>query len=103
MTVERITEIENGSPLLAAASCASRAALSTTDSATSFIFSAVSLIAPLAFCATSDIDLPVVHAVSPGSGFGPGGEGFVRFALVENEQRITQAVRGMRRALPKLG
>ena len=38
-------------------------------------------------------------AVSPGVGFGPGGEGFVRFALVENEQRIAQAVRGMRRAL----
>ena len=30
-------------------------------------------------------------AVSPGVGFGPGGEGFVRFALVENEQRIGQA------------
>jgi alanine-synthesizing transaminase len=42
-------------------------------------------------------------AVSPGSGFGPGGEGFVRFALVENEQRIQQAMRGLRRALPKLG
>jgi alanine-synthesizing transaminase len=42
-------------------------------------------------------------AVSPGSGFGPGGEGFVRFALVENEQRITQAIRGMRKALTKLG
>ncbi len=42
-------------------------------------------------------------AVSPGVGFGPGGEGFVRFALVENEQRISQAVRGMRRALTKLG
>jgi alanine-synthesizing transaminase len=41
--------------------------------------------------------------VSPGSGFGPGGEGFVRFALVENEQRITQAVRGLRKALTKLG
>ena len=35
-------------------------------------------------------------AVSPGVGFGPGGEGFVRFALVENEQRIDQAVRGIR-------
>ena len=34
-------------------------------------------------------------AVSPGIGFGPGGEGFVRFALVENEQRIRQAVRGI--------
>jgi alanine-synthesizing transaminase len=42
-------------------------------------------------------------AVSPGVGFGPGGEGFVRFALVENEQRIGQAVRGIRKALPKLG
>jgi alanine-synthesizing transaminase len=38
-------------------------------------------------------------AVSPGSGFGADGEGFVRFALVENEQRIAQAVRGLRRAL----
>ncbi len=42
-------------------------------------------------------------AVSPGVGFGPGGEGFVRFALVENEQRIGQAIRGIRRALTKLG
>jgi len=38
-------------------------------------------------------------AVSPGVGFGPGGEGYVRFALVENEARIRQAVRGIRRAL----
>jgi alanine-synthesizing transaminase len=38
-------------------------------------------------------------AVSPGAGFGPAGEGFVRFALVENEQRIAQAVRGIRSAL----
>lgn len=38
-------------------------------------------------------------AVSPGIGFGDGGEGYVRFALVENEQRIKQAVRGIRRAL----
>ena len=42
-------------------------------------------------------------AVAPGVGFGVGGEGFVRFALVENEQRIGQAIRGIRRALPKLG
>ena len=39
----------------------------------------------------------------PGVGFGPGGEGFVRFALVENEQRIGQALRGIRKALTKLG
>lgn len=38
-------------------------------------------------------------AVSPGVGFGPQGEGYVRFALVENEQRIRQAARGVRRAL----
>lgn len=41
-------------------------------------------------------------AVSPGVGFGPSGEGFVRFALVENEHRIGQAVRGIRRALGRL-
>jgi alanine-synthesizing transaminase len=41
-------------------------------------------------------------AVSPGTGFGPGGEGHVRFALVENEHRIGQAVRGIRAALPEL-
>ena len=38
-------------------------------------------------------------AVSPGVGFGPGGEGFVRFALVENEHRIRQAVKGIGRVL----
>ena len=38
-------------------------------------------------------------AISPGIGFGREGDGHVRFALVENEQRIRQAVRGMRRAL----
>jgi len=38
-------------------------------------------------------------AVSPGVGFGPGGEGYVRFALIENEQRIAQAVRNLRGVL----
>jgi alanine-synthesizing transaminase len=38
-------------------------------------------------------------AVAPGVGFGENGEGFVRFALVENRQRIRQAVRGIRRFL----
>jgi alanine-synthesizing transaminase len=37
-------------------------------------------------------------AVSPGEGFGPGGENHVRFALVENEERIRQAVREIGRA-----
>lgn len=38
-------------------------------------------------------------AVSPGSGFGPSGEGFVRMALVENETRLRQAVRHIGRCL----
>jgi alanine-synthesizing transaminase len=38
-------------------------------------------------------------AVSPGVGFGPGGDGHVRFALVENEQRINQATRSIKRLL----
>ena len=41
-------------------------------------------------------------AASPGVGFGPGGEGYIRFALIENEQRIQQAMRGIKRALPEL-
>ncbi|MBG0794264.1 LL-diaminopimelate aminotransferase [Methylocystis sp. H62] len=36
-------------------------------------------------------------AVAPGEGFGEHGEGFVRLALVENEQRIRQAARNLRR------
>ena len=39
---------------------------------------------------------------APESGFGPGGERHVRFALVENEQRIRQAVRGIGRSLGEL-
>lgn len=35
-------------------------------------------------------------AVSPGAGFGECGEGYVRFALIENEHRIKQAVKGIR-------
>jgi alanine-synthesizing transaminase len=42
-------------------------------------------------------------ALSPGVGFGPGGEGYVRFALIENEQRTHQALRNLRRTLTKLG
>jgi alanine-synthesizing transaminase len=41
-------------------------------------------------------------ATSPGVGFGPGGEGHVRFALIENELRIAQAISNIRKALPKL-
>jgi alanine-synthesizing transaminase len=38
-------------------------------------------------------------AVSPGIGFGPMGEGHVRFALIENEQRIRQATKSIRQFL----
>jgi len=38
-------------------------------------------------------------AVAPGVGFGEYGEGFVRFALVENEARIKQAVKGIQKVL----
>jgi alanine-synthesizing transaminase len=41
-------------------------------------------------------------ATSPGVGFGPGGDGHVRFALIENEQRIHQAVRNLKKAMTKL-
>lgn len=41
-------------------------------------------------------------AVSPGVGFGPSGEGFVRFALVEDEDRITEAAEKIGGALERL-
>lgn len=40
-------------------------------------------------------------AVAPGLGFGPGGDGFVRIALVENKHRIRQAVRNIREFMAK--
>jgi alanine-synthesizing transaminase len=42
-------------------------------------------------------------AVSPGVGFGDSSDGYVRFALIENEQRIQQACRQLRKGLTKLG
>ncbi len=42
-------------------------------------------------------------AVSPGIGFGEYGEGYVRIALVENEQRIRQAARNVRKFLEQVG
>jgi alanine-synthesizing transaminase len=40
-------------------------------------------------------------AMTPGSAFGEGGEGCVRMALVENEQRIKQALKQLGRVLNK--
>jgi alanine-synthesizing transaminase len=42
-------------------------------------------------------------AVSPGGGFGPAGEGYLRLAMVENENRIRQAVRQIGRCLGERG
>lgn len=42
-------------------------------------------------------------AVSPGVGFGPEGDEYLRFALVENEHRIRQAVKGIRKVLSGAG
>src|SRR3546814_7112048 len=42
-------------------------------------------------------------AVAPGVGYGGDGEGFVRIAMVENEQRIRQAARNVRRYLQSMG
>jgi alanine-synthesizing transaminase len=40
-------------------------------------------------------------AVSPGSGFGPAGDGYLRLALVENDIRLRQAVRQIGRCLER--
>jgi alanine-synthesizing transaminase len=42
-------------------------------------------------------------AVAPGVGYGEDGEGFVRIAMVENEQRLRQAARNVRRYLSSMG
>ena len=42
-------------------------------------------------------------AVAPGVGFGEEGEGYVRIALVENEHRIRQAARNVKRYLASMG
>ncbi len=42
-------------------------------------------------------------AVAPGVGFGELGEGFVRIAMVENEQRLRQAARNVKRYLQQMG
>lgn len=42
-------------------------------------------------------------AVAPGVGYGEDGEGFVRIAMVENEQRLRQAARNIRRYLASMG
>jgi alanine-synthesizing transaminase len=69
--------------------------------ATMFVWAQI----PEAYCHLSSMDFAMKLlneaevCVSPGAGFGHNGEGYVRIALVENEDRIRQAVRQIRRAL----
>jgi len=42
-------------------------------------------------------------AVAPGVGYGEDGEGYVRIAMVENEQRLRQAARNVKRYLASMG
>ena len=42
-------------------------------------------------------------AVAPGVGYGENGEGYVRIAMVENEQRLRQAARNVKRYLQSFG
>jgi alanine-synthesizing transaminase len=42
-------------------------------------------------------------AVAPGVGYGENGEGYVRIAMVENEQRLRQAARNVKKYLPSMG
>jgi alanine-synthesizing transaminase len=64
---------------------------------------------PAAFAGMSSLDFSMKLleeanvAVSPGSGFGPAGEGYVRMALVENENRLRQALRQIGRVLGDKG
>jgi alanine-synthesizing transaminase len=50
-----------------------------------------------------DFSIEMMHranvALAPGIGFGEEGEGYLRLALVENEHRIRQAIRQMKRAM----
>ncbi len=62
---------------------------------------------PAAFAAMGSLDfakllMSEAHvAVSPGIGFGPLGEGYVRFSLIENKQRVRQATRSIAQFLER--
>jgi alanine-synthesizing transaminase len=70
------------------------------------MFAWVKLPEPYARMGSMDFSLKLMEkanvAVAPGIGFGEEGEGYLRIALVENEHRIRQALRQIRRALPEL-
>jgi len=59
-------------------------------------FPRVNKLPPYIFDEIQKLKMEAKVAVSPGIGFGEGGDHFVRFSLVENEHRIRQATRGIR-------
>ncbi len=62
--------------------------------------------APFDKMGSMDFSIEMMHranvALAPGIGFGEEGEGFLRLALVENEHRIRQAIRQMKRAMQNM-
>ena len=50
---------------------------------------------------TADLMEYAEVAIAPGRAFGEGGEGYMRIALVENEQRLRQAIRNIARYVRK--
>jgi alanine-synthesizing transaminase len=75
----------------------------TRPRATMFVWAKI----PEAFRAMGSIEFAKLMlseakvAVSPGAGFGDYGDDHVRFALIENEHRTRQAIRGIKRLLQK--
>ncbi|MEM9670014.1 MAG: LL-diaminopimelate aminotransferase [Pseudomonadota bacterium] len=71
------------------------------------MFAWVPIPEPLRHLGSLEFSLQLINdahvAVSPGAGFGEHGDGFVRVAMVENEQRIRQAARNVRRFLQDRG
>ena len=60
-------------------------------------FPRVNKLPPYIFDEIQKLKMEAKVAVSPGIGFGDYGEGFVRFSLIENEHRIKQAVRSIKK------
>ena len=60
-------------------------------------FPRVNKLPPYIFDEIQKLKMEAKVAVSPGIGFGDYGEGYVRFSLIENENRIKQAVRSIKK------
>ena len=60
-------------------------------------FPRVNKLPPYIFDEIQKLKMEAKVAVSPGIGFGDYGEGYVRFSLIENEHRIKQAVRSIKK------